>query len=242
MRGAAYNQPLSATGGTQPYTWAIIGGNLPAGLALTNGAISGTPTVTGTFPLTIRATDSQSRTATRDFNLTVIAPPELKLNLASNMETSLGTAFNYQPSATGGVGPYSWSLTSGSLPNGLSLNSSTGAITGAPTQTGAFTAGLTVRDQVGQSVTGTIEIKVIDPATIPAITKVKYKRGNKKLIVEGQRFDAAAVLWIDGVATGARPDGNKFTAKKIGLAAGRHEIRVVNPNNVSSQVWVLNVD
>jgi hypothetical protein len=124
----------------------------------------------------------------------------------------------------------------------LSLNSSTGAITGAPTQTGAFTAGLTVRDQVGQSVTGTIEIKVIDPATIPAITKVKYKRGNKKLIVEGQRFDAAAVLWIDGVATGARPDGNKFTAKKIGLAAGRHEIRVVNPNNVSSQVWVLNVD
>ncbi|MEW6207397.1 MAG: putative Ig domain-containing protein, partial [Acidobacteriota bacterium] len=136
MRGAAYNQPLSATGGTQPYTWAITGGNLPAGLSLANGAISGTPTVTGTFPLTVRATDSQSRTATRDFNLTVLAAPELKLNLASRMETAIGTAFNYQPSATGGVGPYSWSVTSGSLPSGLSLNPATGAISGSPSQAG----------------------------------------------------------------------------------------------------------
>ena len=242
MRGAAYNQPLSASGGTQPYTWTMIGGTLPAGLTLANGAISGTPTVNGNFLLTVQVNDSQSRTASRNFNLTILAPPELKLNLASNMEALKGTAFNYQPSATGGVGPYTWSIASGSLPGGLSLNSTTGAITGTPSQAGTFAVGLMVRDQVSQSVTGTVEIKVTDPATVPAITRVKYKKGSRKLIVEGQRFDSAAVLMIDGVATSARPNGNKFTAKKITLASGRHEIKVVNPNNVSSLISVLNVN
>jgi hypothetical protein len=95
---------------------------------------------------------------------------------------------------------------------------------------------------VGQSITGTVEIKVLDPATVPTLTRVKYKKGSKKLIVEGQRFNQNAVLWIDGVASNAHPNGNKFTAKKIVLASGRHEVRVVNPNNVSSQIWVLNVN
>ncbi len=242
MRGAAYNQPLSATGGTQPYSWTMIGGALPAGLALAGGAISGTPTVSGNFAITVQVNDSQSRTASRNFNLTIVAPPELKLNLATNMEAALGTAFNYQPGATGGVGPYTWSIASGSLPGGLNLNSATGAISGTPSQVGTFTVGLTVRDQVGQIATGTVEIKVVDPATVPVITKVKYKRGNKKLIVQGQRFNSNAVLMIDGVANSARSNDNKFTAKKIVLASGRHEVKVVNPNNVVSQIWVLNVN
>ncbi len=242
MRGITYNQALSAAGGSQPYTWTMIGGTLPAGLTLANGVISGTPTAEGSFAATLQVSDSQSRTARRDYLLTVVAPSTLMLNLVSKVDALVGSAFIYQPAAMGGVGPYTWSIASGSLPGGLSLNSATGAITGTPSQVGVFNVGLTVRDQVGQSVTGMVEVKVTDPATLPAITRVKYKKGSRKLIVEGQRFDPAAVLMIDGFATSARPNGNRFTAKKISLASGRHEIKVVNPNNVSSQVHVLNVN
>ncbi|MEW6212212.1 MAG: putative Ig domain-containing protein, partial [Acidobacteriota bacterium] len=136
MRGVAYNQALSAAGGSPPYTWRMVAGSLPAGLSLANGAISGTPVAEGSFAMTLEAADSQSRAARRDFNLTVVAPSALRLDLVSKADAMIGSAFVYQPSATGGVGPYSWSVTSGSLPSGLSLNPATGAISGSPSQAG----------------------------------------------------------------------------------------------------------
>jgi len=60
--GVAYSQPLAATGGTTPYTWSIVGGSLPAGLALntSTGLISGTPTTPGTSSFTAQVVDSAS--------------------------------------------------------------------------------------------------------------------------------------------------------------------------------------
>ncbi|HWR35740.1 MAG TPA: putative Ig domain-containing protein, partial [Clostridia bacterium] len=76
----AYSQALSASGGTAPYNWAIIGGALPAGLTLNadNGAITGTPTTAGTSSVTFRATDSTSPTAQiadRGLSITIAPPP-----------------------------------------------------------------------------------------------------------------------------------------------------------------------
>ncbi|HWG58038.1 MAG TPA: Ig domain-containing protein [Candidatus Acidoferrales bacterium] len=61
-KGAAYSATLQATGGVTPYSWAISSGSLPGGLQLsaTSGAISGTPTATGTFSFTAKVTDSSS--------------------------------------------------------------------------------------------------------------------------------------------------------------------------------------
>lgn len=76
--GSPYSQPLVATGGTAPYTWAVVTGTLPAGLTLgTDGVISGTPTAAGPSSFTVRVTDSAvpAATASHLFSLTVPAAP-----------------------------------------------------------------------------------------------------------------------------------------------------------------------
>jgi hypothetical protein len=59
LPGVAYSQALAASGGTAPYTWGLVSGALPAGLALSpSGVISGTTAAQGTTDFVVRATDS----------------------------------------------------------------------------------------------------------------------------------------------------------------------------------------
>ncbi len=71
--GVAYTAALSASGGTPPYTFAIIAGGLPPGLSLNAGigVISGLPTTTGTFAYTAQVTDSAAATASVDCSITI---------------------------------------------------------------------------------------------------------------------------------------------------------------------------
>ena len=72
--GVAYNQTLVATGGTAPYTWAIVGGGLPTGLSLnpSTGAITGTTTSVGTANVTFQVTDNVSSQVQKAFTLNII--------------------------------------------------------------------------------------------------------------------------------------------------------------------------
>lgn len=241
QQGLQFNYQLAAVGGKPPYTWAIVSGALPVGLSLnqTSGVVSGAPAAAGSFSVTVEVRDLESHTMRKALSLTV-APPSLSIETATLLEALKGSAFSYQPGAAGGKAPYTWAVTSGALPAGLSLNANTGMISGTPSAIGTFAAAVTVRDQDGRTATGNVQIKVIDPDTIPRITQVKYKAG-KKLTVKGQRFDAAAVLVIDGTPTAAKLSGSQFVLKKLSLSQGQREIKVVNPGNVSSQTYVLNV-
>jgi hypothetical protein len=140
--GVPYAQTLAAIGGTTPYTWHLTAGTLPPGLNLNSatGAISGTPTsgVTAT-PLTFMVTDSSAvaQTASKSLTLTVI--PQLTTAPRVSFNCNVGSACSITLTATGGVTPYSWQLTSGTLPSGLTLNSATGAISGTLTSTLAAT-------------------------------------------------------------------------------------------------------
>jgi hypothetical protein len=66
---------FSAAGGTSPYTWSLASGStLPAGLNFaSNGTLSGTPTVTGSFRITVMVTDSVGQTSTKPFTILVYA-------------------------------------------------------------------------------------------------------------------------------------------------------------------------
>ena len=158
--GAAYNQTLAATGGTTPLTWSISSGSLPAGLSLAagTGAITGTPTTSGTSSFTARVTDNVGATATKALSIVVIAP--LTITTTTLSSGTVGIAYNQTLAATGGTTPYTWAIASGSLPSGLSLVASTGAITGTPSAVGTSNFTARVTDNVAATATKALSIIV----------------------------------------------------------------------------------
>ena len=136
-------QTLTAVGGTAPYTWAITAGTLPPGLTRTGATISGTPSSAGSSTFTVQVSDSSSpvRTAEKVFTLDIVLP--LIISTATPLPAgAVGTAYSQSFNAAGGVGPYSWAVTLGTLPAGLTL-SPLGALTGTPSASG--TSNFTIR-------------------------------------------------------------------------------------------------
>jgi sugar lactone lactonase YvrE len=87
-----------------------------------------------------------------------------------------GVAYSSALSATGGVLPYSWSVSSGTLPPGLTL-SNAGAITGKPSTPGTFDFTVTVTDSVSSTAAQSLEIKVVAPLIISAATSYQAVEG-----------------------------------------------------------------
>jgi hypothetical protein len=147
--GTAYSQTISATGGTGPYSFAVTSGSLPGGLGLAGGVISGTPTApAGAFNFTITATDALGFMGSRGYTITITAPT-ITLSPGSLSGGTVGTAYSASVSAGGGTAPYSFGVTSGSLPPGLGLDGATGAITGTPTTAGTYNFTITATDAGG---------------------------------------------------------------------------------------------
>jgi len=171
-----YSQTLSASGGTTPYTWSVSSGALPPGLQLnaTIGVISGTPTKTGPNLFTVTLTDFAGLTAQQQLNISIAAsasPPSITSGNA--FSGTVGTPFSQTLTATGGTPPYTWSISSGTLPAGLQLSSS-GAISGNPTAAGTSNVTLQVTDSQQQTATQAITITVnlppLSSVTIGTIT------------------------------------------------------------------------
>ena len=169
---------LQPTGGIPPYiNWSVVGGNtnLPPGLTLNaaTGAISGTPTTAGTTTFTVTVTDSEAtpKTAT-SATLSITVNPALSVTTNSLPAGVVGTSYPAGTAlqAAGGVSPYTWAVTTGSLPAGLSLNASTGAITGKPTGPAVGTIGFTVTVTDSESPTKTATQSLSIVITAPQLT------------------------------------------------------------------------
>ncbi len=143
VQNQVYSQPLAATG-VEPFTWAVISGSLPTGVSLSGATISGTPTAaSGTSSFTVQVTDALGRTDTQALSITLGAASAVPVITTSSLPAgTVGSAYSQTISATG-TASISFAVVSGALPTGLSLNGSTGAVTGTPTAAGAF--GFTVR-------------------------------------------------------------------------------------------------
>src|SRR5215472_3541384 len=144
-----YSASLAATGGAAPYTWSVSSGSLPAGLTLSSaGQISGTPTTAATSLFTVVVSDSSSPVQNATTNLSIaitasVAP--LQITTSSLPGGVADTSYSATEAATGGKKPYSWSISSGSLPAGLTLSTS-GEISGTPTTSGTYSFTVQVTD------------------------------------------------------------------------------------------------
>jgi hypothetical protein len=222
--GSGYETSLQASGGTAPYTWSFVSGNLPAGLSLntSTGLISGTPAAIGNASFTVAVADSANPAQTKSATLSIVIAPAT-LTISSSVLPAGTQSSNYSSAlqATGGTAPYSWSISSGSLPAGLSLAASTGIISGKPTGNGNFSFGVTVKDagSPAQTTTATVTLSLVQAGAPLAISTTTLPGG-----VANQAYSATlnatggSGTYTWSVTSGTLPAGLSFAA---GVISGR---------------------
>ncbi|MBI4899572.1 MAG: putative Ig domain-containing protein, partial [Actinobacteria bacterium] len=222
--GGAYSQTITASGGTGPYALAVTAGSVPAGLSLSSaGVLSGTPTAAGTFNFTVTATDAGGFTGSRAYSLTVGAPT-ITVSPATLPSAVVGGAYSQTITASGGTGPYTFAVTAGSFPAGLSF-SSAGVLSGTPTAAGTFNLTMTATDANGFTGSRAYSLTVgaptitVSPATLPNATAGSvYSQtitasggtGPYAFAVTAGSVPAGLSLSSGGVLSGTPTDGGSF--------------------------------
>lgn len=180
--GTAFTQTFSASGGVPAYVYAQTG-SLPAGVAFDVGTatMSGTPTQAGTFNFTITVLNDGSSgtgipfTTSRNYALTVAAPT-LGISPTVLTQPQVGVLFSQTLSTAGGAGPYTYAVTSGSMPTGMGLVSN--VISGTPTVAGAYSLTITSTDANGFSVSQTYSGTVGAGKPVPAASSATVAYGS----------------------------------------------------------------
>ncbi len=155
MLGVFYGDLPAILGGTGNYTVNITAGTLPPGLSISTGSVNpvgeiyGTPKTAGTYNFTYQALDSSypPNVANANFSITIYPAGTFAVLTPSLPNGTVGVSYGtQQPLVSGGIQPYTFSISAGALPPGLSLNTSTGTISGAPTTAGTYNFTYAVTD------------------------------------------------------------------------------------------------
>jgi hypothetical protein len=230
--GQPYSKQLSAqsltstnppTGSPATATWSVQSGNLPAGIALSSsGLLSGTPTTEGEYRFVVRA-EGGGASATATYTINVRQP--LALNAAIG-KAEVGVPFSVKPTATGGSGAYTWSVSKGALPTGLTP-AADGTISGTPTLAGRYAFTLTVADNESRS--KSVAVTLVVKAKL-AFKTLKLKNATVGVPYRSYLVITGGVAPLTWTATGKLPKG--FKVGKTGLLfgtptkAGRYRITV----------------
>ena len=166
--GTAYSQTLAATGGILPYSWSATG--LPTWLALnaSTGVLAGTPAAAGAYNFTVQVTDGAKSTASKAFTITIIQALTI-LTTSPLPGGTVASSYSQKLLAFGGVQPYIWAVSAGSVPPGLRLLGDAGDIMGTPTTAGTYSFTAQVTDTAKSAVTKAFTISVA-PFGLPNVT------------------------------------------------------------------------
>ena len=240
--GSSYSTTLSASGGTPPYSWSVSSGTLPTGLSLSSsGTLSGTPTVAGAFPFTVAVKDTASASASASLSINVASVSPLQITSSQLPGGTVSSAYSATLSASGGTSPYSWSVSSGTLPTGLSLSSS-GALSGTPTVAGSFPFTVAVKDAASASASASLSINVVTAApptvsisnpasgatlsgttTVSGVASDGLSITSVQLSVDGGAFTNASgtTSWSFSLNTNSLSNGPHTLSAKVNDSAGK---------------------
>lgn len=167
--GEFYSQALTAQGGRLPLSWSRTAGSMPAGIgdpAASTGLISGTPatacsTQTSTFTVQVSDSAAPPQIDSQPGLSITVNRPNLRITTTSLPAGVVGVPYSAFVQSTGGVLPLNYAVSSGTLPNGLILNGSTGEISGTPTTVSS--SGVQIR------VTDACPVSFVQPFTMAVI-------------------------------------------------------------------------
>ncbi|MEI6207711.1 MAG: Ig domain-containing protein, partial [Desulfuromonadales bacterium] len=212
---------LAAKGGTPAYSWSIVGGALPSGLALdpASGIISGTPTDKGDFVFTIRVTDSVGN-ATGPANAPPNPDKQFFIHISDTLAVTTGAVPNgaiglpyfTALTASGGLRNYSWAVNTGTLPAGMALDAASGTITGTPTSkiTSSVTFEVTDSDAPAQkATTAALIFEISDTLSIYDRTLSDGRRNNAYIANVRAQLGTAPYSW--SLKSGTLPTGTTFS-------------------------------
>ena len=210
----AYAATLQFSGTTGPVTWSIVSGTLPAGITLNTatGALSGIPTVIGTqnFSVRVQRSDGLAISEPRALAISVGAPPVFVTTAVLPSGTlSQAYAFNLQFSGT--TEPVTWSIVSGTLPAGITLNTATGALSGIPTVLGTqnFSVRVQRSDGLATSEPRALAISVGPPPLLLAPESLSAGVVNSPYLVQLNPSGGVG-NYVLAVASGNLPPGVTF--------------------------------
>lgn len=224
---ALYSTPIQTSGGVPPFTWSILSGSLPTGLILntTPGQITGTPsvaTVGTTFKFTPQVQDSsiprQVVSTPIPLSILVTQPQPLTITTESPLTPgNVATPYATFITATGGIPPYTFSISPGLLPSGLTLNSSSGEITGTPILVNQSTFTAAVKDS--GIVPSTTSTQLTLNITAGTSNPDKLFANTYAFLFSG--FDAGGTVLLSGTFTtngsGVISGGSEDIVRKSGI-------------------------
>ena len=231
-KGVAYSSEVAASGWPAP-TYSVTSGSLPAGLTLnpTTGAISGTATSSGDYSFSISATNSQGAVSTSSLSIQVGSSASVSFDQMPQFGY-IGVALDISAS-TGGFPSPTYSVSSGSLPPGLSVNASSGQITGTPTQAGTFTFAISASNWVSTALTSNFQVTIYSSPTIQNASSVSQSIAIGSSFSADLTADVAVDAWR--VDSGSFPQGislDDSTGVISGLPtiSGRFEVQISGRN------------
>jgi len=218
--GVSVHDPCSTSGGTPPVGYSISAGALPAGLSVDlSGTITGTPKVTGTGSFTVKASDGgspqQSAASAVSFNVNPALP--LTVNCFDLGRQAHVSGFTSACVASGGLAPMRFTLAAGALPPGLTLDSSSGVISGTPSAAGtySFTLSVTDSDSPAQTTTGTFTFVILPPPPESGIVTVTATSGGVvntvdiAVTVPSPTANTSSTIKISGSRCAATPNASR---------------------------------